>query len=214
MLWSTAERLAIPGCGTFSPAPWVTSCKPASYGAVLPVSGATAGWAGARCRQPAALGAWLPQGRRHHASPPPRPASVRLPGQPAAALGGYGRGAPWSGSRRAGRPSPGRLPSAPGSSRQPPPAAAAPGRLRMFARPAAGSARTVAGLPGACARSRRPARVYREPRYHQAPAFCSAGSMTPVAQAGPLTMMPGRSRPPAERGKGGTGEAAEIAALI
>jgi hypothetical protein len=80
MLWNTAERLAIPGCGTFSPAPWVTSCKPASYGAVLPVSGATAGWAGARCRQPAALGAWLPQGRRHHASPPPRPASVRLPG--------------------------------------------------------------------------------------------------------------------------------------
>jgi hypothetical protein len=38
-------------------------------------------------------GAWLPRGRRHHASPPPRPASVRLPGQPAAALGGYGRGA-------------------------------------------------------------------------------------------------------------------------
>jgi hypothetical protein len=36
----------------------------------------------------------------------------------------------------------------------------------------------------------------------------------PVALSATLTMMPGRSRPPAGRGKRGTGEAAEIAALI
>jgi hypothetical protein len=50
-------------------------------------------WLGVNNRGPMTAGGYGAQGRRHDASPPPRPASVRLPGRPAAALGGYGRAA-------------------------------------------------------------------------------------------------------------------------